>query len=156
MVVIHQLCLFALAVLLVVGAVGDARRFIIPNRLCLAIAALALPFWLSSGADLWPMLAWQAGFAALAFAMFIGLFAMGVMGGGDVKLFGALALWLPVGPYLQMLVVTAVAGGLLTAGLLFHHRLRAREGRPEIPYGVAIAAGTLMVISQPIVKHLAG
>lgn len=156
MVIIHQLSLAALVVLLLFAAVGDARRFIIPNRLCLAVALLALPYWLSSGMDLWPMLLWQAMFAVAAFSLFAALFTAGAMGGGDVKLFGALALWLPLAPYLQMLMITALAGGLLTAVLLFFHRLRAREGRPEIPYGVAIAVGTLAVIGQPIVKHFAG
>ena len=36
----------------------------------------------------------QIGIAALVFTIFTGLFAIGAMGGGDVKLLGAMALWL--------------------------------------------------------------
>jgi prepilin peptidase CpaA len=153
---VHHLCLALLALLLVVAAVGDWRRFIIPNRLCLAVAALALPYWLSSGAPLWPTLAWQLLLAAAAFAAFAGLFALGVMGGGDVKLFAALALWLPLGKFVGLLLVSAVLGGFLTLALLAAHRARRKAGQPEIPYGVAIAGGALLIIVQPIVNGFAG
>lgn len=152
---VHTACLVLLVPLLVAAAVGDARRFIIPNELCLAIAALAVPWWLSSGVPVWPFLAWQLLFAGGVFAAFVGVFALGWMGGGDVKLFGALALWLPWQPFLRMMMVTAVAGGALTLAVLLAHRLRRREGRPEVPYGVAIACGALVVVGQGIVNPFA-
>lgn len=153
--VVHNAVLVILAVLLVVAAVGDARRFIIPNRLCLLIAALAVPWWMTSEAS-WLELGEQALFALLVFGLFAGVFALGWMGGGDVKLFAALALWLPWQPFLQMMMATAVIGGALTIGLVIVHRLRSRSGHPEIPYGVAISAGALMVIGQGIVNPFSG
>ena len=57
--------------------------------------SLAIPFWWAIGLPLWPDVAIQVGVAALVFGLFAIAFAMGAMGGGDVKLIGALALWLP-------------------------------------------------------------
>jgi prepilin peptidase CpaA len=145
--------LAGLAILLVTAAVGDARRYIIPNRLCAAVAALSLPYWIGAGVALWPDLAWQAAFALIVLLLFAGLFAAGLMGGGDVKLIAALALWLPIDRFLVMAAVMAIAGGVLTLALLVRHRMRRREGRPEIPYGVAIAVGAAVALGEEIVKH---
>ena len=71
-----------------------ARRTI-PNGLNAAIASLAPLWWWAHGLPLWPDVAWQIGLAAVVFALFAGAFALGMMGGGDVKMIGALALWLP-------------------------------------------------------------
>jgi prepilin peptidase CpaA len=145
--------LAGLGMLLAAAAVSDARRFIIPNWLCGAVAALSLPYWLGAGGALWPGYAFQIGLAAAVFAALAALFAFGLMGGGDVKLLAALALWLPVQRFVEMMIVVAVAGGLLTLGLLIAHRLRRRSGRPEIPYGLAIVAGAALTLGEPIVKH---
>lgn len=146
-------CLAALILLLVAAAVGDVRRLTIPNGLCASVAVLALPYWAASGSAFWPGFAWQLGFALIMFAVLAALFAAGVMGGGDVKLLAALALWLPVRAYVEMMMLVAVAGGVLTLALLIRHRLRKREGRPEIPYGVAIAVGAAVMLAEPLVKQ---
>jgi prepilin peptidase CpaA len=145
--------LIGLAVLLAVAAVSDARRFIIPNWLCAAVALLSLPYWLGSGVPLWPGFALQIGLAIAVFSVFAAMFALGVMGGGDVKLIAALALWLPVGRFIEMMVVVAVAGGILTLVLLARHRWHKRLGQPEIPYGLAIVTGAAVTFCEPIVKH---
>jgi Flp pilus assembly protein protease CpaA len=67
---VHTASLIALVLLLLVAAAGDARRFIIPNGLCLAIAALAAPYWLSGPDALWPMIGWQLLFALAVFMIF--------------------------------------------------------------------------------------
>lgn len=153
---IHWLCLAALCVLLIVAAVGDARSYIIPNRLNAAIALLAIPWWATSAHLGWGVLATQALLAGGVFIVLLGLFAAGLMGGGDVKLLAALALWVPPLPFAELFAMVAVFGGLLTAGLLVAHRLRRREGAPEIPYGIAISAGALLSFSEPLVKHFPG
>ena len=138
-----------LALLLLAAATIDIRTRTIPNDLNLAVALLALPFWWVTGADPWPDVALQVAAAALVFAAFAGLFALGAMGGGDVKLIAALALWLPWPALLVVLVIMSLAGGLLTIAMLIRKRLARSEATLEIPYGVAIACGGLWVIAQP-------
>ena len=137
-----------LALLLLAASCSDLRSRSIPNGLNLAIALLAVPFWWASGLPLWPDAALQIGVALLVFAAFALAFAAGAMGGGDVKLVGAVALWLPWQAVLALLVIMSIAGGVLTLVLAIRHRLARREERLEIPYGVAIAFGGLWLIGQ--------
>jgi prepilin peptidase CpaA len=137
-----------LAAMLIAAAVVDLRSRTIPNGLNLAIALLAIPFWWATGLPVWPEAALQIGIAALVFGLFAIAFALGAMGGGDVKLLGALALWLPWQAVLVLLVIMSLAGGVLTLVMVVRQRLARREGRPEIPYGVAIAFAGLWLIGQ--------
>ncbi|MGE0178610.1 MAG: prepilin peptidase [Sphingomonas sp.] len=137
-----------LALLLLVACWGDLRTRTISNGLNIAIALLAVPFWWATGLAFWPDAALQIGVAALVFAVFAGAFAIGAMGGGDVKLIGALSLWLPWQSVLVLLFIMSVAGGALTLAMLIRKRLARTEGTLEIPYGVAIAFGGLWLISE--------
>lgn len=143
-----------LALLLLWGAATDLRERIIPNRLNLAIALLAPLWWWANGLSLYPDVLLQIGLAALVFALFAGLFALGMMGGGDVKMLGALALWLPLPAVSMLIIVMALIGGVVTALTVIHHRATRRIGRPEIPYGVAIAVAGLWVMGQPYLNPL--
>lgn len=146
-------CTALLAALLITAIVTDVRSFTIPNWLTAGVALCALPWWWAQGWAPWPDIAIQVAMAALVLVLFAALFAMGAMGGGDVKLLAALALWLPPLPLIRMLVLMAVAGGVLTLGLVLLHRIRRRRGRPEIPYGVAIGTAALWVIGEPLLNQ---
>jgi prepilin peptidase CpaA len=137
-----------LAILLLAAAVIDMRTFTISNRLNLTIAALAPLFWLSAALPVWPNVAAQVGMAVGVFALLAAAFYAGLMGGGDVKLAAALALWLSPGSTIRFLVLMSIAGGALTLLLLAIHKIRKKPGRPEIPYGVAIAFGGLAILAQ--------
>ena len=150
-----QLLLLVLATLLVVAAVIDVRTFTISNRLNLAVALLAPVYWLSVPLAPWPEMAIQIGVAIIVFVVLAAAFYAGMMGGGDVKLAAALALWFPPELTIKFLVLMSIAGGVLTLGLLVWHRAKRREGRPEIPYGVAIAFGALAILAQPYLNHFA-
>jgi prepilin peptidase CpaA len=138
-----------LALLLIVAAAIDVRTFTISNRLNLAVAGLAPFYWLATGLSLWPGIPIQLGVATAVFILFAAFFYAGMMGGGDVKLAAALALWFPPAATIQFIVLMSLAGGVLTIGLVVWHRAKRREGRPEIPYGVAIAVGGLAILAQP-------
>lgn len=144
-----------LGLLLLVAAVGDLRSRQIPNWLNGAIALLAVPFWFSMGLSVWPDMAIQLGLGAGMFVLFAILFHFGAMGGGDVKMIAALALWLPAGALLNLLVIMSLAGGVLTIVMLVRHRLSKTKEALEIPYGVAIAFGGVWVIAEPILNHFA-
>jgi prepilin peptidase CpaA len=143
-----DLLLLALAATLVVAAVIDVRTFTISNRLNAAVAAGAPLYWLSISLSPWPGVAIQLAAGAIVFVLLAGAFFAGMMGGGDVKLASALALWFSPAGTVKFLVLMSVAGGVLTLGILGWHRMQSREGRPEIPYGVAIAFGALAILTQ--------
>jgi prepilin peptidase CpaA len=139
--------LIALAIALLVAAFTDIRRRQIDNWLNLAIALGAPAFWWSQGLALWPDVALQFAVAAGAFAVFAALFAFKAMGGGDVKLLTALALWIPFYEYMQLLLIMSVVGGVLTIMLVFWHVARHQRDRIAVPYGVAIAVGALWTLA---------
>lgn len=145
----------ALAIALVYCAWTDIRSRLIYNRVTLAIACAAPLYWLACGEPVWPDWALHTGVAVAAFAFFFAFFALGVMGGGDVKLFAALALWFPLAAVGDMALLTAVIGGGVTLIFWAEHRWRAREGGVEIPYGIAIAAAGLTQVGQRYLYHFA-
>ena len=152
---LSTLFLAILALLLLLAAVGDLRSREISNWLNGAIALLAIPFWWSVGLSLWPDMALQVGVAFGLFMLFALLFQLGAMGGGDVKMIGALALWLPAGAVLHLLIIMSLAGGALTMVMLARKKLAKSEVELEVPYGVAIAFGGLWVIAEPFLNHFA-
>lgn len=145
--------LAALAIALLVAAVTDIQRRQIDNWLNAAIALGAPLFWLATGLSLDDM-GWQLAIAAGALAVFAGLFAMGWMGGGDVKLLTALALWLQPYWFAQVLVVMAIAGGVLTVLCVGWNLARRRKDRPAIPYGIAISGAGLWALASQYIPPL--
>ena len=150
-----QILLLALAALLVVAAAIDVRTFTISNRLNLIVALLAPVYWLSIALPIWPGVGIQLAAGAGVFALLAGAFYAGMMGGGDVKLAAALALWFSPSSTLKFLVLMSLAGGVLTLAVMALHRVKQREGRPEIPYGVAIAFGGLVILTQRFLNQFA-
>ena len=143
-----DLLLLALAAILVVAAIIDVRTFTISNRLNAAVAAGAPLYWMSIALSPWPGMAIQLAAGGIVFVLLAGAFFAGMMGGGDVKLASALALWFSPAGTVKFLVLMSIAGGVLTLGILGWHHAQKREGRPEIPYGVAIAFGALAILTQ--------
>ena len=147
--------LLALGLLLLLAAGIDVRTYTIPNRLNLLIAVLAPLFWWSIELALWPDVAIRIGVALLVFGLLALAFAIGMMGGGDVKLAASVALWLPPLATVKMLVVMSIAGGVLTLLVLLIHRARRRAGHPKIPYGVAIAVGGWAILAERYLNQFA-
>ena len=137
-----------LALLLLAACWFDVKARTIPNALNLAIAALAVPFWWTIGLAFWPDAFTQIGIAALVLFVFALAFAIGAMGGGDVKLIAAVALWLPAPAVMLLIFIMSLAGGVLTAAMYLRHKFAKRTGQLEIPYGLAIAFGGLWLISE--------
>ena len=135
-----------LAIALVTAAFTDMRRRQIDNWLNAAVALTAPLYWWAAGFTLWPEVASQFGFAIAVSAVLIGLWSLRLIGGGDIKLLGALALWLSPGTYLTLIIIMALTGGILTIVIASFHVARRGKGKPAIPYGVAIAVGGLWVL----------
>lgn len=165
---VQQAALYCCAGLLVWAAVSDLRSYLIPNRIVLAIVAI-YPVYLLNGLLGGNPVDWSGGVlaAALIFAVGFILFNLHVLGGGDVKLFSAVALWAGLNQLLLLVLVIGVAGGVLALAIVgaktaILMRLPANiravalpEGRfpmlraamqTPAPYGAAIAFGGLFII----------
>jgi prepilin peptidase CpaA len=142
---------------LVAAARADLTSYQIPNRYALAIA-LAFFFIAVDGG-------WHAAFLGLAagavtFGLGTVLFAKGWLGGGDVKLISAVALWVAPPLLAPFALITSLAGAILSIAMLTPLRrclpappadLAPETGlRQPIPYGVAIAAGGLFVLLKRV------
>lgn len=141
--------------LLIAAAVEDAVRLRISNITCafILIAGVVAAVLAGPTLSLWQNL---AVFAALLLAG-MPLFAAGKFGGGDVKLFGCVGLWLDFSGALYFIASALIAGGLLALLILGTRLFRWRESLRRrvgilrrgsgIPYGVAIAAGALVTLA---------
>lgn len=148
-----MILLAVLGLLLVSAGVEDARKREIANWKNAAIALLAVPWWVANGLSFWPDIAIQIGIALAVFALFAAAFHFGMMGGGDVKMIGALALWFPFQPLVTMLIIMSLAGGAITLLMLIDKWLRRQTAQPEVPYGIAIAIAALLTIREPILNQ---
>jgi prepilin peptidase CpaA len=140
------------AALLTAAAVEDSVRLRISNVLVLGIMAGAIAAMFLAG----PEIALWQNFAVFAGLLILGtpLFAIGKMGGGDVKLLAATGLWFDLRGAMMMVASVLIAGGVLALLIIIArlfgwsdatreriHLLRRGGG---IPYGVAISAGALI------------
>lgn len=139
--------LSALATALLVAAFTDLRRRQIDNWLNAAIAICAPLFWYATGLDL-AGIGIQLAIAAGTFAVLAALFAFGAMGGGDVKLLTAVALWIEPLWFLKLVIVMALAGGVLTLIFGGIHVMRKQRDKVAIPYGIAISVAGLWVLAN--------
>lgn len=149
---ISYILLAALAIALLCAAFTDLRSRRIDNNLNAAIALAAPLFWWASGLG-WPAIGLQLAVAAGSFALLCGLFALRAMGGGDVKLLTALALWIRPGWFAQLVVIMALLGGGLTVVAAGWHIARRSTGRVAVPYGVAIAGAGLWILTSDYLPH---
>ena len=135
-----------LAIALIVVVVTDLKSRHISNWLNLIIALGAPILWLANGMTFWPDMIGQIGLAVIIFTIFACLFAIGAMGGGDVKLPNSLSLWMHWLTFLELLVIMSIAGGLLTMLMMISKQIRKTKGPIKVPYGVAIAFSGLWMI----------
>lgn len=148
--------------LVALAALTDLSELRIPNRICVAIVGLYPAYVLAGGAAV----DWQGAIvaAAVVFALASIWFMCGWMGGGDVKLLSAIALWAGPVHAFGFLYTTILLGGgmaLLMMGTVrfamagvcqrfgataIHDRLLDRS----IPYGVAIAGGAYLTVGRAL------
>ncbi|KQM63735.1 peptidase [Sphingomonas sp. Leaf17] len=144
----------ALGLLLVLAGVEDIRHREIAHWQSGGIALLAPLWWWQQGLSPWPGMAAQVALGIVALALFALAYRFGMMGGGDVKLIAALALWFPLDRFVLVLMVMSIAGGVITALMLVDKHLSKRRDI-EVPYGVAIAIAGLCCLGEPILNPFA-
>jgi prepilin peptidase CpaA len=152
-------CVAAFALLLIAAGWQDLRTMRIANGLSLAVAASFI-LWAGAGLLLGSVtmsqIGWSAGCAIAVFAVGALAFAVGAIGGGDVKLLTVASLFAGPTRQFDFLAVTAIVGGLLGLAILAgapigpSARSQSHVGalRSGLPYGPAIAAGGLWVAAS--------
>jgi prepilin peptidase CpaA len=149
------LCVFPWA--MAFGGSMDLFTMTIPNRVSLVMTAgfvVLCPF-MGLGTD--QILSHFGAGAAMLIAGVV-LFAFGLLGGGDAKLFAAGALWVSFDHLLEFIYFMTLFGGILTLLLLWYRSkllpyfllkqrwaLHLHDPKIGVPYGVAIAAAGLVV-----------
>ena len=162
---------FAAVGIAIAGCVTDLRSRKVPNALTFGATAGAFAFFLITAG--WPALGWSAGGWLVGLLMFLPLFALRGIGGGDVKLLAALGAWVGPAQVVWLALYTALAGGafalivalsrgyarqafanvwsLLTfwrvAGLQPHPALTIDSATAvRLPYALPIAAGLAVTL----------
>lgn len=155
---LQSACLLLLVLLLVAAAAQDLRTLKIGNGYSIATTALFAIFAVAGFASGRMDLSSIGGAAASAALVLVAgslIFALGALGGGDVKLLASVSLFAGPAHLLDLLAITILSGGVLAVGILaglpIGHAaapggtsLRARL-RGDMPYGPAIAAGGLWI-----------
>jgi len=158
-----------------VGAVTDIRSARIPNRLTYTALLAALPLRTA----LLGLAGLKSGIIGMLVAggLFLLLYTLGAMGGGDMKLMAAVGAWVGSTQVMTLILAAALAGGVLaigriifrnmvgqtlrntmqliyyrlTSGLQPHPELNVKSsGSQRVPYGVAIAVGALFCAGHAI------
>ena len=156
--------------LLYVATIDIATR-LIRNEICLVLALLGIASQFASQMHFTESLVGTT----ILLLLLIVIYQRGWIGGGDVKLLVALTIGLPLVGVIQLLTVTALAGGALAvvhlmmrllpyprlapAGSSFVRRVYAVERwrhlrHAPLPYGVAIACGGIWTVFSQGIRHV--
>ena len=142
-----------LLALVLLAAIEDGWRMKISNLTSGAIALGAFAALLFDG----PVVGFWQNLVLFAAVLVLGtmMFGRGWMGGGDIKLLAACALWFDLASGWKLMVAIAIAGGLETLVIMALRRLRWPDGMRQrvlllrrgegIPYGIAIAFGVALM-----------
>ena len=153
--------------LLVLAAIYDAWKFIIPNTISVTLAVLFFPTALLNvtiGLDVdWLS---HLGAAVLVFVAGVAAYRFNILGAGDAKLLTAIGLWVGFSNLLVYVLFVALGGGVLAIALIVLRRLtlsllvflpapdrvtlpRILVTNEKVPYGVAIVAGAVIIGRSP-------
>ncbi len=151
---------------LLIAAANDVYEFKIPNWVSILLATSffcgALAMRAPADAVIESAL---IGACALLFGFI--LFARGVVGGGDAKLFASTVLWVGMPALPHFFVSMAISGAYLAVFLIIFRKLpalpvyahapfvmRLHQAHKDIPYAVAICAGGLLSFQETLLFQL--
>ena len=167
--------LFGAVLVALTGAVNDIRTARIPNKL--TYSALLSALVVRTAILGFPGLRSAVVGLLISGGLFLLLFAIGAMGGGDMKLMAAVGAWVGSTQVATLILAAAMAGGVLavgrmisgksvsqtlrntmhlvlyrlTSGMQSHPELNVQSsGSQRVPFGVAIAVGALCCAGKAI------
>lgn len=152
---IAKASLVVLMLLLALAAVQDVYQLRISNLFPIAIVLLFPVYAVAKGTD---AAIWQNGAVFLA-VLALGILAFGAhwLGGGDVKLLAAVALWFDIAGVAWLIGTIAIVGAAVALIFMFFRRaipepallrtgMVSLKRRGPIPYGIAIASGAVAAV----------
>jgi len=152
------LVLVLIPAVLLAAAGWDLASFTIPNFLQAVLLAGFAVFALATAMPM-TALGWHVLAAFVGLGISFTLFALGLVGGGDAKLFACVALWFGFPDLIEFALIASVFGGVLTLVILaFRHLplpgilarqawlMQLHDRQSGIPYGVALASGAFAVL----------
>jgi len=144
------------------AAAMDLFTMKIPNRISVLLVLAFFPLALLAGLDAW-VITGHVSAGVLMLVLGVLLFIPGWFGGGDAKLMAAIGLWIGPENLLAYMLYVALAGGLIAAAFFSARSvplprvllgeawaLRLHRHDTGIPYGLALAAGALLVYPQTV------
>lgn len=152
---------------LIIAAANDLYEFKIPNWIAVTLFVSCFAAGPALGASPDQMVEGLL-LAGAALAVGFALFAFNIVGGGDAKLFAAIAPWIGLSALPDFLINMAFSGAVLAIGLILFRRtpalpiyaqapwlMRLHQKPNDIPYAVAIAAGGLLSFPRTPLFQLA-
>ncbi|MTI08626.1 A24 family peptidase [Curvivirga aplysinae] len=150
------LCLFA--------AANDARFFKLPNKIIVLIFVLFVPMALVCFS--WDQALEHVAVAVTVLVIGFILYAFHIFGAGDAKFLAGVSLWAGFEMLPLLLLTMGIAGGFMALiqlmrsrydvsfvlGYLNLKKLETSALKVQLPYGVAISAGALVVSIIQIVN----
>ena len=139
-----------LSVVLLAASVQDILVRKISNLLVLAVLIGGLAAMVIMG----PQVALWQNLLVFVVLLAVGVFAYArkVLGAGDAKLIAATGLWVDLAGAPRLVAAILISGGLVALLMLIRFAIGPKvvgEGmkkRRSVPYGVAIAAGALLIV----------
>jgi prepilin peptidase CpaA len=144
------------------AAAMDLFTMKIPNRISVVLVLAFFPLAALAGLGAWEVLN-HVGAGLLLLAIGIVLFIPGWFGGGDAKLMAAIALWIGFDNLPLYIFYVAMAGGIIAGAFSMARSvplpsvflgeawaIRLHRTGGGIPYGLALAAGALLVYPHTV------
>ncbi len=133
-------------------ALADAKYMIVPDQLVILLMVAAIGFVPFHGRGpfegIWGGL---IGLAVMLITALLGklIYRKETLGGGDIKVFGALGLCTGVDGILSIFILSTLLCAVHLAWLLIRKKIRRRQQRPLIPY-ISISSAIYLVILHGI------
>jgi prepilin peptidase CpaA len=145
------------AALLFAASCFDVLKLRIPNMIPVGLVALFALQLLVGGTLLAPLDHLLA--MGLALLILLPLFALNMLGGGDVKLLAAVALWLGMNKLAALLILVGIVGGifalfwlamrwLVRIGLRDRNLPRSLQARAPLPFALPIMIVAVLLFER--------
>ncbi len=140
------------------AAASDLVSMTISNRISLGLIAAFFVLALLTGMN-FEQISWHVLAGAILLLAGFAMFSFGWIGGGDAKLMAVTALWFGFGMNtVEYILLSTLLGGALTLLMLVYRHfpvpsflyqqawaMRLHDDKEGVPYGIALAAGALLI-----------